>query len=98
MAFPRFTDVTEEAKDAARDGTVGAVRSGIILYRANIMATSGGAGGYPSTMEEGGCCFNVVLMDPISGWATANNVTYTHSASTSSYNYDSSGGSFDKNP
>lgn len=37
-ALPTFINVTAEAHNAARDGVVGSVRSGIMLFRANLIA------------------------------------------------------------
>ena len=43
-ALPKFLNLATEAEQASRDGVVGAVRSGIALYRANDMVSSGGTG------------------------------------------------------
>ncbi len=101
-ALPKFLNLSGEAEDAARDGVVGAVRSGIALYRANDMVTNGGVGNYPGSLEEGGtCCFNAVLANPVGaddGWSATNN-TYTYNGATSSsYNYDAVNGTFTRNP
>jgi len=97
-ALPKFLSLSTDAGRAARDGVVGAVRSGIALYRANN-AVEGGGGDAPGDLEDGGCCFGEVLENPVGvddGWNTSDNVTYTHSAGgvSSSYNYNATNGTF----
>lgn len=49
-ALPQFIDVSTSAAQAARDGTMGAIREGIALSRANDLV-SGGAGDYPTELD-----------------------------------------------
>lgn len=97
-ALPKFLNLSSNSEDVARDGVVGAIRSGIALYRANDMIENGGAGSYPSTLEAGStCCFSGILTSPVPGWSWDNAVTYTHDESNTSYNYDSISGTFAQN-
>lgn len=65
VALPRFFNMQTGARTAARDGVVGAVRSGVALFRANDLV-GGGPGNYPATLDaqaNGVCatCFGTVL-------------------------------------
>lgn len=103
-ALPKFLDLTTSAKHASRDGVVGAVRSGIALYRANSMVTSGGAGAYPSTQLDananGACvtCFDQVLANGVndSTWTKASSTSYTHNDGTNvtTFTYSTTLGTF----
>lgn len=103
-ALPRFLDLRSNAKQASRDGVVGAVRSGVALYRANSMVTSGGAGTYPSTNLDsnanGACvtCFDQVLSSGVNdaSWLKTNSTVYTHNdgANVTTYTYNSTNGTF----
>lgn len=103
-ALPKFLDLSTEAELASRDGVVGAVRSGIALYRANDMVTSGGAGSYPTTLDavaDGAACtncFSTVLANGVndSSWTKTNSTAYVFNDGTSTYTYtfDPTGGSF----
>jgi len=50
-ALPSFIDVSTQAEQASRDGVVGAVRSGISLFRANDLVVNGAPGVYPATLD-----------------------------------------------
>lgn len=51
VALPQFINVSTQARQAARDGTIGAVRAGIALFRANDLVTTGPPGVYPATLD-----------------------------------------------
>lgn len=51
-ALPSFIDVSTQASQASRDGVVGAVRSGIALFRANDLVLNGAPGNYPATLDD----------------------------------------------
>ena len=102
-ALPRFLNLSTTARQASRDGVVGAVRSGIALYRANDMVTNGGAGNYPAALDanaNGACttCFNSVLTNGVNdtAWdkASATAYSYNDGTSTTSYTYNATNGTF----
>lgn len=96
-ALPKFLNLSTDAETADRDGVVGAVRSGIALYRANDMLEKGGMGSYPATLENGSnCCFTTVLIEPVPGWNRKGRNAYTHLATKTMYTYDSTNGTFTK--
>lgn len=88
-ALPKFLDLSTDANEAARDGVVGAVRSGIALYRANGMVTSGNSNA-PATLSAN---FTEILDSPATGWTASGN-TFTHTATSSTYSYSPSAGTF----
>ena len=51
VALPQFINVSTQAKRAARDGTTGAVRAGIALFRANDLVVNGPPGVYPAALD-----------------------------------------------
>ena len=51
-ALPSFINVSTQAEQASRDGVVGAVRSGIALFRANDLVVNGPPGAYPATLDN----------------------------------------------
>ena len=53
VAVPKFTDIQESAKDAAEQGIVGGVRSGIAVFAASAFA-----GGTIDTVGSGGVTVN----------------------------------------
>lgn len=92
-ALPKFIDLSTDAQEAARDGVVGAVRSGIALARANNLA-AGGNGISPDSLESGACCFGNVLTNPVNtGW-TNTGTNYTHTPTNTTYTYNASNGTF----
>ncbi len=93
-ALPKFLNLSSDAEIAAQNGIVGAVRSGIALYRANEMVTKGGQGSYPKTLESGTCCFGAILVTPVEGWKTADNVNYTCAGTGNIFTYNSREGTF----
>ena len=50
-ALPSFINVSTQARQASRDGVVGAVRAGIALWRANDLVANGAPGAYPSSLD-----------------------------------------------
>jgi prepilin-type N-terminal cleavage/methylation domain-containing protein len=94
-ALPKFLNLSTDTETADRDGVVGAVRSGIALYRANDMLQHGGMGSYPPRLERGSeCCFSTVLIEPIPGWKRQGSDVYQHEATKTKYAYDSTRGTF----
>lgn len=98
-ALPKFIDLSGDAEEAATLGVVGAVRSGIALYRANAMVTSGGSGSYPVSLDsnaDAACatCFDTVLAQGIDDedWSKAGNVYTAPNAAT--YTYNATNGTF----
>lgn len=104
-ALPKFIDITGSARRAARDGVVGAVRSGVALYRANDMVTNGSSGNYPTTLDinadASACstCFSTILSTgiPDSSWRRTNSTVYTHNDGTTvtTYVYNVTNGTFE---
>ena len=104
VALPRFVNLTTSARQSARDGVVGSVRSGVMLFHANDLAT-GGAGAFPATLDanaNGACatCFSGVLEQPVSDthWSKAG-LVYTYddgdpATPNLSFTYDPATGAF----
>lgn len=72
-ALPMFTDVSSNAKTAARDGVIGSVKSGINVYRTQQLM-AGNSQITPTALDAltagQGCsttntCFSNVLQDPV---------------------------------
>ena len=107
-ALPRFLNLSTNAKQAARDGVVGAVRSGIALYRANDMVTNGGAGVYPTALDTAGTtgnctavangCFAGILISGVNdaSWSKTSDTVYVHNDGTTAktYTYNTTDGTF----
>lgn len=89
-ALPKFLDLTSSAQDAQRDGVVGAVRSGLALYRANMMVTQAASLDGPTLSAN----FIEVLQAPVPGWTGPVAGNYTHTASGSQYSYNATNGTF----
>lgn len=107
-AIPIFVDTSDDARGASRDGVVGAVKSGLMLYRANDLINGVGApGGYPAALDaaaNGACnsanqCFTTVLHQGVddSRWIRISNTQYSYNDGRSVilYMYDSVDGSFE---
>jgi len=102
-ALPKFLDLGGKAKQAARDGVVGAVRSGIALYKANTLVTTG-TGTYPTNLStqtsNNACttCFDVVLTSPVNdnSWTKSSDTVYIHSdgGNNSTFTYNPTNGTF----
>lgn len=105
-ALPKFLNLGTRAEQASRDGVLGAVRSGIALYRANDMITSGGAGSYPTALDGVsssntqcvGACFSNILETGVNdtSWVKTGDSTYTFNdgAAVTTYTYNSTNGTF----
>ncbi|HOW59551.1 MAG TPA: prepilin-type N-terminal cleavage/methylation domain-containing protein [Candidatus Omnitrophota bacterium] len=96
VAIPKYYDLTTDAKTAAEQGVVGAVRSGIYTYFAKNKA-------YPATLDAaavGACavankCFDTILDQGgiQQDWTKASATTYTGPAGTT-YTYTAATGQF----
>lgn len=102
-ALPRFLNLSGSAEQASRDGVVGAVRSGIALYRANDMVATGGTGSYPASLDAnvaGACvtCFSTILANGVNdaSWtrASATSYSFNDGTSTTNYTYNVTNGTF----
>lgn len=102
-ALPRFLDLSTSAEQASMQGVVGAVRSGIALYRANDMVTNGGSGSYPATLDSnanGACvtCFDTILSNGVNdtSWTKASATSYSFNDGTSvtTFTYNITDGTF----
>lgn len=106
-ALPRFLDMSTEARQASRDGVIGAVRAGIALYHANDMVTTGSkTGNYPDLLDkasDGACsdanlCFTTVLANGVDdvNWVKTSQKTYTYNDGTTvtTYTYNAENGTF----
>lgn len=107
-AFPMFIDVSTEAQIANMRGVTGAIKSGIIMYRAEqIVETGGGSGGYPATLDSAtvgedcsttNLCFTTVLVNGIidANWSktAADKYVFDDGTSTYTYTYNSTNGTF----
>ncbi len=92
VAMPRFFNLQDDAYRAARDGTVGAVRSGIALHYANQLVKNPANAWLPDNLGDG---FSVVLQYPVNGdWARTGQRTYRHTPTGTNFQYDHSSGNF----
>jgi len=101
VAVPQFFSLAGDADQAAEDGTVGAVRAGIITYQASNLASGGASPGYPSVLDSEGAgdctaCFTTVLgQGGISNdWEAAGSDVYTGPGG-GSYTYTPADGKFE---
>lgn len=98
-ALPQFINVATQARQAQRDGVVGAVRSGIALFRANDLVVNGPPGIYPATLDAAAAgstaapanlFFNNVLSQGVAtnSWIKgATTATYNFSDGTTTFVY-----------
>lgn len=98
-ALPQFINVTTQARQASRDGVVGAVRSGIMLYRSNDLVVYGAPGDWPdpldaaaagSTAGTSNLFFNNVLTQGVSdgNWRKGTTVyEYIYNDGAADYTY-----------
>lgn len=107
-ALPQFINVTTQARQASRDGVVGAVRSGIMLFRSNDLVVNGAPGDWPATLDAAAAAstagpanlfYNNVLTQGVSdgNWikgAAANIYVYDDGTTTFTYTYDVANGTF----
>lgn len=96
-ALPSFIDVSTNARQSSRDGVVGAVRSGIGLFRANDLVVNGPPGAYPATLDAAAAgvaapsnlIFTNILQQGVADGAwTKNSATeYVFDDGTTTYTY-----------
>ena len=107
-ALPSFINIGTQAEQSSRDGVVGAVRSGIAMFRANDIVQNGPPGVYPgsldlaaanSTAAPANTLFTNILQDPVSdgSWskgAAANIYIFDDGTTTFTYTYTQAAGTF----
>lgn len=107
-ALPQFINVSTQARQASRDGVTGAVRSGIMLFRANDLVVNGPPGTWPATLDAAAAnstagpantFYNNVLTSGVSAtsWAkgaTVNTYIFNDGTSTFTYTYTPAAGTF----
>ena len=102
-ALPKFLNLSQNAEDASKDGVIGALRSGIALYRANDMIANGGTGAYPTALDgeaNAACanCFSTVLANGVNdaSWVRTSDTAYTfnNGSGTVTYTYNATNGTF----
>lgn len=105
-ALPQFINVSTQARQASRDGVVGAVRSGIMLFRANDLVVNGAPGIWPTTLDAAAAgstagtanlFFGTVLTQGVAdaNWskgATASTYIYNDGTTAYTYTYSSTNG------
>jgi len=101
VAIPKYFDLQNQARAAAADGVVGAVRSGIYTYFASTNATA-----FPASLDganNAACsatnmCFDTVMAGPgvtSADWTRVSDTQYTVNVGTTrTYNYNSTSGEF----
>jgi MSHA pilin protein MshA len=101
VAIPQFTNLQTEAEEAAEQGVVGGVRSGIYTkYAANL--AQGVTPAYPATLggSAAACslanpCFGNVLAQPVTqDWTCATAGTVYTGPTGTSYTYNPATGTF----
>lgn len=107
-ALPQFINVATQARQAQRDGVVGAVRAGIALFRANDLVVNGPPGVYPATLDAAAAnstagpanlFYTSVLSQGVAtnSWtkgATVNTYNFSDGTTTFVYTYTSATGAF----
>jgi prepilin-type N-terminal cleavage/methylation domain-containing protein len=103
VAIPKYVDLANEAKQAAEDGVVAAVRAALAIYYAEDLA-KGGSGAYPPDLEDLSGAelstedfFKAILQDPIkkeTGWYE-DTVANDYQGPVSGYSYDPTSGKFE---
>ena len=105
-ALPSFLNMDAQAKQGARNGVLSCIRSGVKVYYANQLATTG-IGSYPGTLDSAGnvaaSAANPVfgtICDPAvsdGNWAKNSDTEYIFNDgdNTFTYTYDPSAGSFE---
>lgn len=97
-AFAIFINITTNARQASRDGTVGALRAGINIFRTSDLINNGPPGIYPATLDNVAAntacsitdlCFGTVLHQgiPDVNWLKTDNTTYVYNDGTSTFTY-----------
>lgn len=102
VAIPKLIVTRDDAEIAKAKSQIAAVRSGIQLKR-NEMILSG-TQGYPTSLEDGACCFGGILSTKIEerkddnsyGWKKNANDSYTINTNKEQvkFTYDKDKGSF----
>lgn len=102
VAIPKLIVTRDDAEIAKAKSQIAAVRSGIQLKR-NEMILSGQQG-YPTSLEDGTCCFGGILSTKIEqrkddnsyGWQKENDGSYTINTNKEKvkFTYSNSDGSF----
>lgn len=106
-ALPSFINVSSSAAYSARDGTVGALREGVQMYKANTAITQPNTPFYPNNLDgvanAGTCnvvnrCFSEITTNGIddSSWVRTNNASYVYNKGgiNSTCTYNATNGNF----
>jgi len=104
VAIPKYYDLQSQAQQAAEEGIVGGVRSGISTYYANQCAAGScnATVGWPGSLDsasDSACnstnvCFDTVLTQGVTqDWTRNNSTAYTGPAGTT-YIYNNTTGNF----
>lgn len=107
-ALPQFINISTQARQASRDGVVGAVRSGAMLFRANDLVINGPPGIYPATLDGAAASttagvanlfFGTILTTGVAdgNWskgAGVNIYVYNDGTTTFTYTYTPAAGTF----
>jgi MSHA pilin protein MshA len=104
VVIPKYGDIRTEAQDAAEEGTVAAVRTGIKLAHMTNLAQ--GSDTYPAALDaaavgvgsEANKLFTNVLEDGIAdaNWSKNDATTYEYVPTGNTYVYDNAAGTFTK--
>jgi prepilin-type N-terminal cleavage/methylation domain-containing protein len=104
VVIPKYGDIRTEAQDAAEEGTVAAVRTGIKLAHMTNLAQ--GSDTYPAALDaaavgagsEANQLFTNVLEDGIAdaNWNKNDATTYEYVPTGGTYVYDNANGTFTK--
>lgn len=106
-ALPYFLNISTQARQASRDGVVGAVRSGVSLAWANDVITNGPPGSYPAALDAvpngafcapANPCFTAVITNGITdgSWhkTAARRYNFSDGSQTYTYSYNAATGAF----
>jgi MSHA pilin protein MshA len=101
-ALPNFTDVTTKAEAASMDTVVGAIQTGLQIYRSNDMTVNGPPGTYPAQLDpvtantacaSSSPCFGAILISPVGdfrngrGWTKVSDTSYSFNDGSQTYSY-----------
>ena len=109
MALPQFVDLSTKAKQASRDGVVGAVRAAVNMEKAQDLVENGPPGNYPAALDAASDAaasntnpiFGGVLQQGVTdtSWTkNGNNYGYDDGTVTCVYAYNSATGGFTGTP
>lgn len=103
--LPKFISFSEEAEESAMESVLAAVRSGIMIYRANDAATTSTNGFYPTILDfnpnGASCttCFSEILTNGFNdiSWRKESDTVYSFNdnVNTSTFSYNVSDGTFE---